>query len=257
MNSNKNAGSCQTEVVFSVYVIWCNKTNMHYVGVTSQQPAYKRIREHKRGKKQFVDKEIKSIGGWEGNCDWWIVEENVPSNLISACEQKWVAFFDCVYPKGYNKTCGGISKIVMSDDAREKLRQKALARDVSGERNPMYGRHHTDEAKAAISAKLSGENSPMYGKSPTNKGVPWTDEQKANLSAKRMGANNSFFGKHHTDETKEKIRQAKLGKPGNRKGAHHTEETKAILREKALARHAAKRAAQAANVQDTAAQIMP
>ena len=241
MNSSKNATDCQTEVIFSVYAIWCNKTNMYYVGVTSQQPVYKRIRQHKRGK-QFVDRELKQIG-WE-QCDWWIVEANVPSTLISECEQKWVAFFDCVYPKGYNKTCGGISKIIVSDDAREKLRQKALARDMSGERNPHYGHKQSDEVKAAQSARMKGENNPMYGKPPTNKGVPWSAELTANLSAKRMGSNNGFYGKHHTEEAKEKIRQAKLGKPGSRKGAHHTEETKAKLREKALARHAAKKAAQ-------------
>ncbi|MBD3879348.1 MAG: GIY-YIG nuclease family protein [Quinella sp. 1Q5] len=241
-DNNKNPKTCQT-VVFSVYVLWCYKTDMNYVGVTCQKRVYTRIRQHKKGK-QFVDKEIKRIG-WEGNWDWWIVEEHVPSEQISEREQYWVKLFDCVYPKGYNKTCGGISKLTVSDDTREKIRQRALARDYSGERNPHYGKHHTDEAKAAIAAKLSGENSPRYGKPPANKGVPHTAEELAKMSTSHMGEKNHFYGKHHTTEAKEKNRQAHLGKPSWNKGVPHSEEAKAKMREKALAREAAKRAAKA------------
>ena len=249
VDNNKNESECQT-AEFSVYVLWCSKTDKSYVGVTRQRVA-RRIRQHRRGK-QFVDTEIQRIG-WE-HWDWWVVENHVPASLISDCEQKWVAFFDCVVPKGYNKTCGGISKIIVTDDTREKIRQNALARDMSGEKNPHYGKHHTEEARAAISAKLSGENSPWYGKPPANKGVPWTEEQKANLSAVRMGEKNGFYGKHHTEEAKERNRQAHLGKSGIRGknhymyGKHHSEETKAKMRAKALARAAAKRAAKEAQM---------
>lgn len=234
MNDNKNEAACQI-VMFSVYVLWCSKTDMHYVGVTGQD-VHKRIRQHKKGKKQFIDKEIKRVG-WEGNWDWWTVEEHVPADQISECEQKWVDYFSCVYPKGYNKTYGGIGNLTVSDDTRGKQRQNALARNMSGENNPHYGKKHTEETKAAQSAKMKGENNPMYGKSPANKGVPWTEEQKAAQSTRTKGEKNGFYGKQHTEEAKEKNRQAHLGKPSPRKGAHHTEEAKAILREKALARN--------------------
>ena len=219
MNTNKNTGACQTIPLFSVYVMWCHKTNMTYVGVTGQD-VWARIRQHNKGK-QFVDKQIKAIG-WEGNWDYWIVEEGVPSELISEREQFWIAFFECVYPKGYNKTCGGISKITVSEDTCKKLRKRARERDLRGKKNPNYGKKHTEEVKAAQSARMKGKNNPMYGKPPKNKGVPHTAEQIAKMSAAESGKNNPFYGKHHT------------------------EKTKAILREKALARHAAKRAAKEA-----------
>lgn len=232
MNHSKKDVKSQTPPLFSVYVIWCRQTNMHYVGVTKNK-VRRRIRQHRRGK-QFVDREIQRIG-WEGNFDWWIVEERVPSNLISEREQRWVNFFGSVYPNGYNKTCGGISNITMSDDTREILRQNALARDISGENNPMYGKHHTDEVKAAQSARMKGANNPNYGKPPANKGVLNTPEARAKRSATSKGENNPFYGKHHTEEAKEKKRQAHLGKPG-RKGIPCSEEAKAKLRAKALAR---------------------
>lgn len=235
MNTSKKDSECQTVPLFAVYVIWCRITDMHYVGVTRQKVTT-RIRQHKKGKQQFIDKEIKRLG-WEGNFDWWIVETHVPADQISDCEQKWVGVFDCVFPKGYNKTCGGISKLTVSDDTREIIRQNALARNLSGENNPMYGQHHTDEVRAAQSARMKGENNPNYGKPPANKGIPHTDEEKAKISAAVSGEKNGFFGKHHTEEAKEKNRQAHLGKPNARKGKHHTEKAKAILREKALARN--------------------
>ena len=132
MNDNKTNPESQT-VQFSVYVIWCRVTNQYYVGVTRQKSVYKRIRQHMRGKKRFIDLEIKRIG-WENHWDYWVVEKYVPSERISECEQRWIAFFDCVYPKGYNKTCGGIGNIIVSDDTREKIRQRALERDISGEK---------------------------------------------------------------------------------------------------------------------------
>ena len=216
-NDNKKLDDCQ----FVVYVIWDSKNNKYYVGVTRQKYAYTRIRQHKRGK-QFVDRELQKVG-WE-NCDWWIVEENIPAENIDECEKKWIDFFDCVYPNGYNKTHGGIGNIIVSDDTREKIRQNALARDLNGENNPMYGKHHTEETKASISAKLSGENSPMYGKPPANKGVPHTEEEKAKISAANKGENNPFYGKHHTAESIEKNRQAHLGK-------HHSDESREKMSE--------------------------
>lgn len=200
MNTNNNGKDCQT-ILFSVYAIWCRKTNMYYIGVTRQN-VWSRIRQHKRGKTQFIDCEIRRIG-WE-NFDWWIVEENIPSELISEREQYWVDLFDCVYPKGYNRTGGGIGRIIVTEETCEKIRQNALARNMSGENNPMYGRHHTDEVKAAQSARMKGKNNPMYGKPPANKGVPLTDEQRAIKSAASKGEKNPFYGKHHTEEAKEK-----------------------------------------------------
>ena len=203
LNDNKTDEKSQT-ATFSVYVIWCRVTDKYYVGVTRQQ-VKQRIRQHKKGK-QFIDCEIKSLG-WE-NFDWWVVESHVPANLISEREQHWVDFFDCVHPKGYNKTCGGISYITVSDDTCEKIRQRALDRDLSGENNPMYGKQHSDEAKEEIrQARL--------GKPAWNKGLkcsPHTAEHNAKIAAAEMGEKNHFYGKHHSEETREKMRLAHAAK---------------------------------------------
>ena len=338
MNTNKNSSDCQTPTFFDVYVIWCRCTNKFYVGVTHQE-VHIRIRQHKKGKKQFVDKEIRKSGGWEdGEWDYWIIEENVSTNLITEREQHYVAFFNSVYPNGYNKTIGGIKHFEHSEKTRkqmiksqtgkkrapftdehkanlskslsgekhpnygkparnkgipcpeevkdkirkkltgrkrpnqsermkgennpnfgkpmpaetkEKLRQKALERDVSGENNPHYGKHHTDEIKEIIRQS-------RLGKPAWNKGIPFSDEQKSNLREKALardtsGEKNPFYGKHHTEESKERNRQAHLGKLAWNKGVPCSEKTQALMREKALVRHAAKRAAKATAEENLAA----
>lgn len=216
MDNTKKDSVCQITDVFCVYVIWCRITDKFYVGVTRQRITV-RIRQHRRGK-QFIDREIQRIG-WE-NWDWWTVEENISSENIDEREKFWVGFFDCVFPKGYNKTNGGIGNISVTEATCALISQRARERDVSGENNPMYGKHHTDEVKAAQSARMKGKN---LGKPPANKGVPHTPEAKAKMSEAQKGEKNGFYGKHHTEEAKEKNRQAHLGK-------HPSEETRAKMR---------------------------
>ena len=244
MNDSKAKPSCQTVVLYAVYVLWCRVTNQCYVGVTRCKVEH-RISQHKRGKLQFVDTEIQRIG-WEGHWDWWVVEDGIPAELISDCEQRWVKFFDCVYPKGYNKTCGGIGNFTVSDDTRNKRRQV----NHKGENNPFYGKHHTEKSK---------EKSRQ-----SNRGRKHTEEEKAKMRGRhqteetkaKIGKGNR--GKKRTEEQKEHYRQAHLGKPlseerkSKMRGKKRSEETKAIMSAKALARGAAKRAVKAAEAAEAA-----
>ncbi len=82
----------------------------------------------------------------------------------------------------------------------------------SGENHPMYGKHHTDDAKRRISEGLkgvmAGENNPQYGKHKS-------DETKRKLSAslkgKLSGEKHPFYGKHLSEETKRKISESGKG----------------------------------------------
>lgn len=260
-DDSKNSTTCQTPVYFSVYVLWCSKTDMHYIGVTGQKNVYKRIYQHKYGK-LFVDREIQRIG-WE-HWDWWIVESHVPSNLISEREQYWVNFFGSLHPNGYNRTIGGIKHFKHSEATCEQISTTQLGRpgywagkkrpDFSGENHPLYGRHHTQETRDKMKESHLGK-----------KRAPFTEEHIANLSKAKMGEKNPNYGKPTwnsgipcTNDAKRKIRQKLTDKKRpdqseRMKGENNpnfgkplSEKTKAILREKALARWAAKRAAKEA-----------
>ena len=296
MNDSKKVSVCQMQSVFCVYVIWCRVTDKFYVGVTKQRITV-RIRQHRRGK-QFIDREIQRIG-WEGNFDWWVVEENISADIITEREQYWVKFFDSVYQNGYNRTIGGISQTYLTEETRKKMsnshigkspppfsaeHRANLSKAMSGENHPMYGKPAwnrgipcTDEAKGKISATLTGrkrpdqsermkgENHPMYGKHlsdetkaklseskrgkiPWNKGIPHTEEAKAKMRGRpvseetREKNRQAQLGKHPSEETRAKLSATTKGEKNPFYGRHHTEETKQILREKALARNAAKKA---------------
>lgn len=246
LNDNKTNSESQT-VLFSVYVLWCRVTDMHYVGVTSQ-PVFRRISDHKCGKGQFVDCEIQRIG-WE-HWDWWIIEEHVPSELISDCEKKWISLFDCVYPKGYNKTCGGITLFKHGEETKERMRQAQLGKHPSEEskeamRQAHLGKTLSEEHKANISESMTGEKHPFFGKHHTSEakeairqahlGRHHSEETKSQMSVDRKGENHPMYGKKHTEESKAKMRQSHLGN-SSRKGVPCSEETKTKIREKSLER---------------------
>jgi len=67
----------------------------------------------------------------------------------------------------------------------------------SGENNPNYGKHFSEETRKKMSESKYGENNPMYGKHHTEE------------SRKKMGE--SKIGKHHTEESRIKMSCAKRG----------------------------------------------
>lgn len=69
------------------------------------------------------------------------------------------------YISGYNLSIDGRGKYLLSDETREKMRINSL-----GEKNPFYGKTHTDEIKESLSRHAStrtGEKNPFYGRTHT------------------------------------------------------------------------------------------
>jgi len=98
--------------------------------------------------------------------------------------------------KSYTET---ISK--MSSDERKEKYGKI------GERNGMYGKTHTEEARKILSEikknKNTGQENSFFGKHHTKE----TKQKFSEIAKQRIGEKNPFFGKHHTEETKEKLRE--------------------------------------------------
>ena len=89
---------------------------------------------------------------------------------------------------------------------------------VSGKGNGMYGKHHTPEAKAAISEKNKGkklseqqiakQKLAMTGR----KRKPFSIEHKTKMSKSKQGEGNCMYGKIHSDETRSKQSAKAIGR---------------------------------------------
>ena len=91
-----------------------------------------------------------------------------------------------------------------------------------GEKNGMYGKTHTEEARKRISEAQTGRESYRKGKTfEEAHGEEKALEMKAVISKhakERIGDKNSFYGKKHSEESKKKISESNKGKiPPNRK----------------------------------------
>lgn len=79
-----------------------------------------------------------------------------------------------------------------------------------GDKNPFYGRHHTEELKKQLSeersVKYSGSGNPFYGKNHSET-TKEKISQKLKESGKCKGENNPFFNKRHSQETLDRLSQ--------------------------------------------------
>ena len=167
---------------------------------------------------------------------------------MNSDEQYYIKLFKTLWPNGYNLTEGGDGGIP-SDETRKKMSESR-----SSEKNPMFGKHHSDETKQKISRVHKGKQTSEETKkklSSALKGRIMSDEHKKKIgeaskgrhhseeSKKKMsetkkglqsGEKHPMFGKHHSEEAKKKMSLARKGKPAHNKGVPMSEEQKKKLK---------------------------
>lgn len=163
---------------WSVYIHTCKVNQKTYVGITCKKPELRWGYQGNGYKGQAFFKAIQKYG-WD-NFDHKIVETD-----LSEAEAKELEIFlidklqSHVSKHGYNVSLGG---------------DGYLGVDNHGEKNPMYGRRHSDETKAKISATNKGRALKPAG---------WrhTEEARRKMSlAPRptvSGKNNYWYGRRN------------------------------------------------------------
>lgn len=103
-----------------------------------------------------------------------------------------------------NQTDGGDGNAFKCGELNPKF---GKGEEIVGEKNPFYGKKHSDRVKEILSEKAK----------------------------QRTGEKNPFYGKTHSDETKEKLRSAMKGRYDGENnpnyGRKHSDETKKLLSE--------------------------
>lgn len=199
--------------ISGIYKITNKETGKFYIG--SSNNIYKRWDCHKRQLNDgtHINKYLQLSWNKHGEdvFAFEVLEECEEKDLLKV-EQKYI---DKYFNSGnmYN-ICSNASAPMTnrkhSPDTLEKL-SKSHKGLMSGEKNPMYGKHLSDETKKKLSERFSGVNNPFYGRklsdeskakiSKANSGRVVSAERKEYLSRTMSGENNPFYGKKHTKES--------------------------------------------------------
>ena len=153
-------------------------TGIYYIGWTSQT-INKRWNEHCSYKENRSDtyfhRALRKYG--KENFEWNVIQYFTSIEEAKQAEIFWIAYLKECGIVLYNRTDGG-DGVTGFTHSKETI--QILSKSITGDKNPMYGKNHTNEAKQKISDALKG---------------------KSISNETRL----SRFGKHHTDETKLKL----------------------------------------------------
>lgn len=165
------------------YIIYAlkeiNSNELRYIGLTTGT-LKSRLNRH------LIDKKINHKTNWikkigKENIEIIIIEENIIDHKI-LCEKE-IYYIDRYKKEGHrltNITNGGEGWIGMKFTDKHKLNIKLNHVDVSGNKNPMYGKRHTEESLSKIRNK----------KIEWFKNIGFSDEHIFNMSKRVTGSGN-------------------------------------------------------------------
>lgn len=130
-----------------------------YIGKTIDQK--RRWKNHRYGK--YKNGWHKDYQNNTEKYEYSIIEYDVPEDKLDEREIFWISFFDS-YHNGYNLTPGGDGMpkgYKHTDEWKQKMSERMKGEhhvDVSGEKNPMYGKKHSEESIKKMSDAFKGRH---------------------------------------------------------------------------------------------------
>lgn len=102
-----------------IYLVTHLASCQRYVGQSADLD--RRLKEHSKAHPSsgLLCKAVKKHG-WAA-FEVSILEECVGDDALNAAEIRWIEFFDCVHPKGYNLMSGGMQGRVITDEVRARM----------------------------------------------------------------------------------------------------------------------------------------
>lgn len=221
-----------------VYLIYCHKTRMAYVG--SSKNVARRLTSHRHSLRHGIHGNSHLQNAWDK-----YGEQAFSMGLLESCQEEECLLHEQIWidiwlgaGASYNRHPRAESPVGVkwTEEAKQKASQRAKAnpsflgrkhseksrqllaahgRTLVGEKNPFFGKTHTDATKAALSLANKGNRYCVGRKfseetlaemSRTRKGRKHTEESRRKISAVTTGAGNPNFGKVMSEESKARAR---------------------------------------------------
>ena len=186
-------------MTYTVYQHRNLKNGKSYIGMTSLNPKrrWQSGWGYQNNSKMWNDiQESDWNTAWEHNILGKFENEQEALNV----EEMFIWLFDSTND-GYNTSSYGSNYYKRSEETIKKMSEAH-----TGEKNHMFGNHHSEETRNKMSEAQTGEKSHWYGKHPS-------EETKNRISESMSGEKNPMYGKHHSEESKKKIRENTPSKP--------------------------------------------
>ena len=207
-----------------IYKITNKLTGKCYVGQTTRTPE-ERFVEHKHCQTSNIGRAIRKHGVESFTLE--VLEVCETREQLNERERFWIAFFNCLWPLGYNMTEGGegnwertpesIAKMSrkgshLSEETKQKLSRALKGRQIPEETRrkisrALKGRHPTEAARDKMS---------KAAKARARHGKPCSEETKRKISETLKGRHRGDGERpviELTAEAREKMSVAKLGIP--------------------------------------------
>jgi group I intron endonuclease len=205
-----------------------NKINQKiYIGQTLRSLP-KRIRAHIRGGGNWFRPITNAIKKYGIEAFEFVMIDHANSREeLNEKEMRWIRYYNCVSPRGYNLTAGGAGLQGPSEETRNKIRKalgdpearKRRSELYTGPGNPFYGKKHSEELKNKMRER-KGSQHPCFG-------LKRPDTAKRNSLMR--GGKNHMYGKRYTPEELEIFRRASSGENNPNYGKHWTEKQKKLI----------------------------
>lgn len=173
-----------------IYKITSNTSKKSYIGQTVDFKSRIKRHENETSKTEtHFGRAIRKYG-WDDFCVG-IIEYNIPCELLDERERYWIKHYN-TFLNGYNSTSGakgGNTYCKKTNEEMVEIKSK-ISKSNSGKnngnkgqyigsRNPMYGKHLSEETKAKISSKIKGRKD--------------SDETRAKKSLASKGVKKNYF----------------------------------------------------------------
>ena len=155
-----NVEGKEKEVTYTVYEHRNLSNGKSYIGMTSQEPKRRWSNGWGYKKQPKIWSDIKESDwnkDWEHNILGKFENEQEALNI----EEMFIWLFDSTNG-GYNISSYGNNHYERSEETKNKISDNHA--DFSGEKHPMFGKHHSEESKKKISEVNTGEKHPMFAR---------------------------------------------------------------------------------------------